>query len=196
MKLEEKKIRSYLPAVSAIPPYPSFFKKGRDQSPSGESQAFTLIEVLLSLGILSVALLIVFGVLTPFLSQTGEVVETTTVNRIIDRIVAEVERLEFSELMGILNQNTSLYASQDGDRLALANDPQLDSRLPESERHFAITLRRNLDISPTARDSTAGYLAFQIRIKRILHAPDGSLIQSPLDHTLAIFNSAVTRTDS
>ena len=118
-----------------------------------------MIEVVLSIGILSVALLIVFAVLTPFLSQTGEVVEATTVNRVTDRILAEIEQLTFTQLASILDQQTSLYASRKGDRLVLANDSQGDSLLPENDRFYAVALNRNEDLSPIAKDGTAGYLA-------------------------------------
>jgi prepilin-type N-terminal cleavage/methylation domain-containing protein len=158
-------------------------------------RAFSMIEVVLSIGILSVALLIVFAVLTPFLSQTGEVVEATTVNRVTDRILAEIEQLTFTQLASILDQQTSLYASRKGDRLVLANDSQGDSLLPENDRFYAVALNRNEDLSPIAKDGTAGYLAYQVTIERIVRAPDGTLINSPLDHTLAIFNSATTRND-
>lgn len=157
--------------------------------------AFTLVEVLLSLGIMSVALLIVLGILTPFLEQTGEVVENTSINRITDRISSEIEQLSYPDLLALLNLDTSLYASRKGDRLVLHNDPELDNRLPEAERHYSITLTRNTGISPFSRDATAGYIAFQIRIERLIHAPDGSLLENQLDQTLAIFNTAVLRTD-
>jgi prepilin-type N-terminal cleavage/methylation domain-containing protein len=162
----------------------------------GSQYGFSLIEVLLSLGILSVAMLIIFAILTPFIAQTGEVIESSTVSRITDRISAEIEQLTFDELVAVLNQETGLFASRMGDQLVLSNDPELDTRLPEEDRYFAITLSRNQDISPTSRDTAAGFLAFQIKIDRLLHAPDGALIQSPLDQTQAVFNTAVLRTDS
>jgi prepilin-type N-terminal cleavage/methylation domain-containing protein len=158
-----------------------------------KNPGFSLVEVILSLGILSVALLIVFAVLTPFLSQTGDVVEITTINRITDRISAEVEQLSFSELISILDQETALFASKEGDRLTLANDPEIDTLLPEIDRHYGVTLKRNLDLSPSGKDATSGYLAFQVKIERIIHAPDGTPIDSPLNHTLAVFNKALTR---
>ncbi|MCZ6672079.1 MAG: hypothetical protein O7C75_03990, partial [Verrucomicrobia bacterium] len=89
-----------------------------------------------------------------------------------------------------------LYASKSGDRFVLATDPELETLLPEEDRHFAISLSRNPDLSPPNKDGTAGFIAFQIKIERIIHAPDGTLINSPLDHTLAVFNIAITRTDS
>jgi prepilin-type N-terminal cleavage/methylation domain-containing protein len=158
---------------------------------------FTLIEVLLSLGIMSVALLIVFGILTPFLTQTGEVVETSTVNRITDRISAEVADLSYDQLKDLLNSpELSLFSSRDGNRLVTNKNPELETLLPEADRHFAISLSRIEDISPPNRDSIAGFLAFQIKIERLIHAPDGSLINSPLDQTLAVFNTAVLKSDS
>ena len=74
MSLLSPKFKKNKSAVSAIPPYLN--PKGRDRSSSGpnpdpNSSAFSLIEVILALGILSVALLIVFGILTPFIDRTG-----------------------------------------------------------------------------------------------------------------------------
>ena len=65
--------------------------------------AFSLIEVLLSLGIFSVAMLIIFAILTPFIAQTGEVIESSTVSRITDRISAEIEQLTFDELVAVIH---------------------------------------------------------------------------------------------
>jgi len=161
----------------------------------GTQSAFSLIEVILSLGILSVALLIVFGILTPFISQTGEVVEDNQINRITDRISSEIEQLSFQELINVLNQEIGLFASHEGDRLLLSTDTELDTRLPEADRHYSITLTRNEELSPVSRDSSAGFLCFQIKVERLLHSPDGSLIQNQLDRTLAIFNTAVLRAD-
>lgn len=152
-----------------------------------------MIEVILSIGILSVALLIVFAILTPFLTRTGEVVEATTVDRVADRILTEIEQLNINQLASILNQQTSLYASRDGNLLVLASDPQIDSLLPEKDRLYAISLSRNENLSPLNKDATAGYIAYQIKVDRIVRAPDGTLIDSPLDHTLAIFNAATVR---
>ena len=149
--------------------------------------------MILSIGILSVALLIVFAILTPFLTRTGEVVEATTVNRVADRILTEVEQLNVNQLASILNQKTSLYAPRNGDLLVLASDPQIDSLLPENDRFYAISLSRNEDLSPINKDATAGYIAYQIKVERIVRAPDGTLIDSPWDHTLAIFNAATIR---
>ena len=190
---------SRITAVSAIPPYPN--RTGRDRSPSGpdltaELRAFSLVEVLLSLGIMSVALLIVIGILTPFMDRTGEVVETGNVNRINNRISAEIEMLDFNEVASVLNENIGLYASRTGDRLFLASDPELDTLLPEVERQYAITLTRNEELSPVSRDSTAGYLCFQIKIVRLLHSPDGTLLDSQLDRTQAVFNTAILRNES
>jgi len=123
-------------------------------------------------------------------------VETTTVNRITDQIVAEVEQLSFAELVAILNVNVGLYASREGNQLTLANDPEVETKLPERERFFGIKLSRNEDISPVSRDNAAGFIAFQIKVVQIIHAPAGSLTQGPLDRTLAVFNSAVTKRDS
>lgn len=161
-----------------------------------EISAFSLIEVILALGILSVALLIVFGILTPFIDRTGEVVESSNVNRITDRISAEIEQLSFQELINVLNQETGLFASREGDRLLLATDPELDTQLPVAERHYSITLTRNEELSPVGRDNAAGYLCFQIKVERLLHAPDRTVLQNQLDQTQAIFNTAVLRTDS
>ena len=173
-----------------------FAAKAAPTKKTGSPSAFSLIEVILALGILSVALLIVFGILTPFMDRTGQVVEDSQVNRIIDRISAEIEQLSFQELINVLNQETELFASRQGDGIFLATDPDLDTHLPEAERHFSITLTRNVDLSPVSRDSSAGYLCFQIKVERLLHASDGAILQNQLDGTQAIFNTAVLRADS
>ena len=154
---------------------------------------FSLIEVILALGILSVALLIVFGIFTPFLNRTGEVIEYGNVDRVADLISAEIQSLEYDEVISILNQQVLLFASRSGDTVVSDNDPQLEQKLPEADRYYAISLARNNDLSPIGRDGTAGFVAFRIHIERLIRAPDGQLLDNQLDTNLAVFNTAVTR---
>ncbi len=154
---------------------------------------FSLIEVILALGILSVALLIVFGIFTPFLYRTGEVIEYGNVDRVADLISTEIQFLEYEEVISILNQQVRLMANRSGDTVVSSTDPQLEQKLPEADRFYAIRLTRNIDLSPAGRDGTAGFVAFQIRIERLIRAPDGQLLDNQLDTNLAIFNTAVTR---
>ena len=156
-------------------------------------KGFSLIEVILALGILSVALLIVFGIFTPFLNRTGEVIAYGNVDRVADLVSTQIQSLEYDEVVSILNQQVLLFASRSGDTLVSDADPQLEQKLPEADRHFAISLTRNLDLSPAARDGTAGFVAFRIRIERMIRSPDGQLLDNQLDTNLAIFNTAVTR---
>lgn len=160
------------------------------------TRGFSLVEVILSLGILSIALLIVFGILTPLLTQTGEISESSTVNQIADRIKAEVEQLNFKQLKSILDKKIGLLASRDGAQLLAINDPNLDKRLPETERYFRIKLNRNSDLSPEDKDSSSGFLAIQIKIERIVRAPDGTELPNDLDNTVAIFNTAILKGES
>lgn len=154
---------------------------------------FSLIEVILALGILSVALLIVFGIFTPFLNRTGEVIAYSNVDRVADLVSTQIQSLEYDEVISILNQQVLLFANRSGDALVSDADPQLEEKLPEADRHYAISLTRNMDLSPAARDDTAGFVAFQIRIDRLIRAPNGQLLDNQLDTNLGIFNTAVTR---
>ena len=156
-------------------------------------EGFSLIEVILALGILSIALLIVFGIFTPFLYRTGEVIEYGKVDRVADLISTEIQSLEYEEVVSILNQQVRLFANRSGDTLVSSADPQLEQELPEADRFYAISLTRNIDLSPVGRDGTAGFVALQIRIERLIRAPDGRLLENQLDTNLAIFNTAVTR---
>ena len=157
-------------------------------------KGFSLIEVILALGILSVALLIVFGIFTPFLNRTGEVIEYGNVDRVADLLSTEIQSLEYDEVISILNQQVRLFANRSGDTVVSGTDPQLEQKLPETDRHYAISLTRNSDLSPVARDGTAGFVAFRIRIERLIRSPDGQLLDNQLDTNLGIFNTAVTRT--
>ncbi|MCB1121018.1 MAG: hypothetical protein KJT03_05685, partial [Verrucomicrobiae bacterium] len=104
-------------------------------------------------------------------------------------------QLSYNDVVNLLNLDTGLFASREGDRLILQNDPELENRLPEANRQYSIRLTRNEDISPIGRDATAGFIAFQIKIERLVHAPDGTILDNQQDQTLAIFNSAVLRSD-
>ena len=156
-------------------------------------KGFSLIEIILALGILSVALLIVFAVFTPFLSRTGDVIEYGKVDRIANLITTEIQSLAYDEVISILNQEVPLFANRAGDTVVSDNDPELDERLPQADRYYVIRLIRNGDLSPIGKDDRAGYVAFQINIERLIRAPDGQLQKSQIDNNLAIFNTAVRR---
>ncbi len=155
--------------------------------------AFTLVEVVLAMGIMAVALLMAFGIITPLLAQTTNTTEANQSNRISDLIVAEVNQLKYDELIEVVSKKTKLFVSKDASIVALASDPKLDILLPEVNRHYEIQLSRNEPLSPASTDNTAGYFVYQITLTRIHRQPNGSRISSGFNETITIINAAASR---
>lgn len=178
--------------------------------------AFSLIEVVVALGIFAIAIVGVLGLLSPTTGLVSETIDSGTASRLADTVNAEVERAGYDTVRGLLLLGSELdddgrivanrlLANRAGDVIASQN--QLtgnQSLLLQADRFFEIVLVRNEVLSPNtaANDSTAGFLAFSVRVTWPTQVADGTVDEQGIpgfvvvpraDRSVFTFNAAVRR---
>lgn len=158
-------------------------------------RAFSLVEVVVAVGIFALAIVAVIGLLAPLGSSVADVRDGDDASRVATTIQAglqdEVNRLKqanstnyWSDFASYLQDPDNLpanpfvlYASRDGSKVgpeligAAINpiwDTNNDGELrPEEQaaKFFEITLTRNKTLSDPDDDASAGYLAFNITLR-------------------------------
>lgn len=119
------------------------------------SGAFSLIEVVLAIGVFSLTILAVIGMLGSTSQATSEVVGTTTASLVADGVKAELEKMGHvnveaatggSGAKGAVGNTITLVATRDGGEVVLVpagtsvDDTSL--AIPVRDRFFQITLER------------------------------------------------------
>lgn len=167
--------------------------------------AFSLVEVVVAVGIFALAIVAVIGLLAPLGSSVMDVRDGDDASRVATTIQSglqeEVNRLKqdnptdyWSKFATYLDGGTIFYASRDGSivgrETSTANvgagtfviwDTNRDNVVSSSEhaaKFFEVTLNRNTTLSPSgsANDSAAGYLAFNITLRWPGYLSDGSKV--------------------
>ena len=142
------------------------------------ARAFSLIEVVVAVGIFSVAITIVIGLLAPTVKSVASTLDNNAANRLATAINAQLSNYGFTAVVtgdtattvagGLLitpvpsadiNDDTQtkqyLYASKSGDKIGLATDKVWTTGLPaniseNADKFFEIMLVRNIALSPNA----------------------------------------------
>jgi len=151
-------------------------------------KGFTLVEVILSLGIFSVAILIIFAVLSPLVSQTGSVQEEAQVNHLVDHIKTVLEKEPYDNLERIFANPENkfiLYASRSGDRIISENN--LNNELLEENEYFYRISLQGIEL-PKVISYDSEYLLYDITVSRYIPSQSD---QSDVDLTLGNFQASL-----
>jgi type II secretory pathway pseudopilin PulG len=151
--------------------------------------AFSLVEVVVAVGIFALAIVAVIGLLAPLGSSVTDVRDGDDASRVATTIQSglqdEVNRLKqqdsssyWTTFASYLDGTTVLYANRDGsvvgkvdslgpDGLSIWDTDKAGGVTPLEEfaRFFEVTLSRNTALSSVATDASAGYLAFNITLR-------------------------------
>lgn len=151
--------------------------KNRIRYPS--ARAFSMIELVVALGICAISLVALTGLLARAARETGTVSEAATVQRVFAGVRAEVAISGASAVIEALvdgaepaTDANALFANRSANEIGSA------SQLPADERFFAIVFERDVDLSPAAADTDAGFIAFQVRIEWPYRLPDGTPVDA------------------
>ncbi len=160
---------------------------------------FSLVEVVVAVGIFAIAIVAVIGMLAPLGKSVGNVRDGDDASRVAaviqSGLQAQVASLrasfpanywdvKFAEYIDATNgmiNGDKLYASRDGSKIGLGNSTatwdtngtagiQADEN---SQKFFEIILQRNTTLSPKANDATVGFLAFTIELRWPGYSGDG-----------------------
>lgn len=137
--------------------------------------AFSLIEVVLAVGLLAFTIVAVVGLLGATGRSVSDVEDSTTAAQIADAVQEEFQRMGFQDLVD-LPVPISLYGSATGDRVVLsgatyANDPDAGGIAPR-DRYYDIRVTRaggRLTYNP----NFSGFVALRVEVRWPHNIPTG-----------------------
>jgi len=186
--------------------------------PGGFRSGFSLIEVVVAVGIFAVAISIVIGLLVPTINSVNDTIDTNTANRVSSAINAKVQALGYANVQALLydstkNPNTDitttdpnlLFASKTGEQVGTATDPVWGGTNNNANRFYEVMLLHtpNAVLSPKDTNpgsSTFSFVMFTVRVTWPAYVPDGSGNLTTLNgptpraqRSVFLFNAAVAR---
>ncbi|MFA6288380.1 MAG: hypothetical protein WC661_13435 [Opitutaceae bacterium] len=134
--------------------------------------AFSLVEVVVAVGIFAIGIVGVLGLLSPSIKSVSEVGDTAVANRLADNIQVELERLGFTYIsdparLGTSSNTLTLVANRDGSRVLLstvADNDVVNGSPPgilNRNRYYGITVQQLSSLPYTAG---SGFIALSVRV--------------------------------
>jgi type II secretory pathway pseudopilin PulG len=171
---------------------------------------FSLVEVVVSVGIFAVAIVGIIGLFAPTTKNVAAVADSDASTRAVAAIQSYLkEQASTSEgfkglqsTVTATGTNYDYYATKGGDKVVHKDGKSADTIIPNSGRFFEFSLTRNTDLSKVDDDDAAGFLAFTIKLRWPAYLPDGSQVGNNKDDssnpgnvqkTILIVPAAVTR---
>ena len=142
--------------------------------------AFSLVEVIVAVGVCAVAVVGVVALFGPAVRDTREVVDRRTAQRLAEQVNDELQRGGFAAVATATGGGGSLQlvARADGTQIVLEGDADNDPAtgvprgIPPSERYFGVEVIRALRPA-----SGPAWLALEVRVSWPLALPpDGSIV--------------------
>lgn len=165
--------------------------------------AFSLVEVVVALGVFAIAVVAVIGMLVPINQSIADIQDGDDASRVAQVIQSELQKVSFANLQGFLKNGTVLYANKSGSIVAPDTDPKWDvdgvdgvTLDEQSAKFFQIKLELNSDLSPNGDNAvlyTGGFLAFTIVMRWPGYTGDGRIFTQADQQSILIIPAAVTR---
>ena len=165
---------------------------------------FSLVEVVVSLGIFVIAVVAVIGLLAPINQSISDVRDEDDAGRVAQIIQSELQKVPFASVQGFIANNTVLYANRAGTIVAVGTDPvKWDTdgiNGVTADEHAAkffevrLALNENLSLGGTnAATYNGGYLAFSILMRWPGYTGEGVPFSQPQQQSLRVIPAAITR---
>lgn len=172
---------------------------------AGCRRAFSLIEVILAVGIFAAAVVVTLAMLPALTRQSLETEDGLTTQRLPDAIRVELCRLAatggFDTLVSTIQPmaapmpaTLSLVGSRDGSILQSENylAPAAAALLPEAERYFLIEVWR-FSSGQLAYDATGAVLPVYVRVSWPYRVPSTAATVAPSQRVQTDFTVAIMR---
>lgn len=171
------------------------------------NRGFSLVEVVVAVGIFALAIVGVIGLLSPTSKAVADVADSDAAARAINAIQAGLQQSGFAVVKSKLLPGTTtltsssydLYASKSGDKVGFTKGTTTPAASPFtdlSEQFFEFALIRNEALSPSSpatADDSAGYLAFTISLRWPAYLPNGTKFTADAQKSIMIVPAAITR---
>lgn len=133
---------------------------------NGGKMAFSLVEVIIAIGILGVSVLAIVAFLGSITQSTTTVMTTSIASRIANNIQAELDQTDIDQLYSLLDNPSTdkivLVATEDGERVRVREPASIENvtnhhitgtppGIPDGNRYFEITVRlleNSFDVNP------------------------------------------------
>ncbi len=159
------------------------------------TQGFSLIEVVLAVGIFATVIIGVVGLLGPTVRSVRDVIDSTIAARLADGVDAELRRVGFVGMVAATSGSTvlPLVATEDGSRIVRETDAgnaptATPPGIPQEERYYLVEVRRAVSPAYTAGDPS---LVLTIRVSWPYQRPGSGTPVAPEDRSVFIFNTAI-----
>lgn len=137
--------------------------------------AFSLVEVVVALGVIAMTMTALLGLLAVLQSQSNDSDERFRSLSAANAAAAFLRSAGFSETVShVVSPGGTATTDQ---RIYLGRDlvkTGWEADVPTSERFYAVTIERITDISPAGSDFAAGFIAVTLRVEWPAAALDGS----------------------
>ena len=164
-------------------------------------KAFSLIEVVVAVGIFALAIVGVIGLLTPTNKAVADVADTDAASRVISSLQFGLQQAGFTAVQSRLVADTAILTNEDYIFAASKSGDKVGLKLGEAgtpfeepgEQFFEFALIRNTTLSPAGNDATAGFLAFTISLRWPAFLPNGAEFTVNEQKSVMIIPAAITR---
>jgi len=155
---------------------------------------FSLVEVVVSVGIFAVAIVGIIGLFAPTTKNVAAVADSDSSTRAVAAIQSYLNQkastsIGFADLQAKITAagtNFDYYATKGGDKVGISTEVPTSS-----DRFFEFSLTRNTALSQSGTnpatgklyDDEAGFLAFTIKLRWPAYLPNGTQIGNNVDST-------------
>jgi hypothetical protein len=171
--------------------------------PTRPDRAFSLLEVIIALGLFAGAVTVIIGMLPTLGRQAAAVSDRHLVQRLPDAVKGELLRVanaglenlasQIPVMSGPLSDGFDLVADRDGTRVqSLSYLPPGTGRLAEDQQYFLLECWRFPD-EPLRFDNQKGFLAVVVRVSWPYRLPGSASTTSESSRNLIIFTISLTR---
>ncbi|WP_324726059.1 prepilin-type N-terminal cleavage/methylation domain-containing protein [Actomonas aquatica] len=153
-----------------------------------DSRGFSLVEIVVAIGIFVVGVLAMVALLSSTTNSAANTLDTNGAVRAGESAAVWARQLTWAEALQALGADptdAAIYANRDGEL------SEWDG-VAEADAFYAVSLERNVDLSPSTEDEVAGFLAMRLTVSwPVWQSPTS---QIPFENRDTItFNVAVRR---
>lgn len=165
---------------------------------------FSLVEVVVAVGLFAFAIVGVLGLLSPTGRAIADVTDNDAASRAISAIQDGLQRAGWAAVQANLlaasptDTQYPFAVSRGGEKVGIKSGTGSASPFPNDEpgrgeQFFEFALVRDTNLSPAANDNTAGFLAFTIVLRWPAYLPNGLPVTTPSQKSVLVVPAAITR---
>lgn len=138
------------------------------------SSAFSLVEVVLAIGLFVFAIVGVIGLFGPAMRSATEAGASEAVSGVLARAEGELRQMAYDEVLVLANGHPVLFADASGLNVRQSHDPKWGGS--NGGKFFEILLHRNQQLSPAGQDGASAHLVLWMEVRWPAYLPDGTEI--------------------